>query len=136
MAVRTSAAVIPVARAGVPELSSIAGADGIVGVPDREPYAPSKLDVPAPIRVLTSSAVIPTASSGVPELSNIAASSTSAPTASAPINLPVAELYFRNLPFTSAVDLSTSSMSLILTAPPPPIPCWARFKLVMCLLRS
>ena len=42
------------------------------------------------------------------------------PEASAPSHFPFVELYLRYFPFTFAVEVSTSSKSLINTAPPPP----------------
>ena len=42
------------------------------------------------------------------------------PEASAPSHFPFVELYLRYLPFTLAVEVSTSSKSLTNTAPPPP----------------
>ena len=42
------------------------------------------------------------------------------PEASAPSHLPEVELYFKNLSFTFAVEISTSSKSWMRTAPPPP----------------
>ena len=47
------------------------------------------------------------------------------PPASAPTNVPDAESYLRNFPFTKAVALSTSSKNSNLTSPlplPPPLP--------------
>ena len=42
------------------------------------------------------------------------------PPASSPTNFPDEESYFRNLPLTVAVDLSTSSRNSSRTSPPPP----------------
>ena len=52
------------------------------------------------------------------------------PEASAPINLPVAESYFKNLPSTLALSRSTSSRNSRRVSPPPPSEescCWILF---------
>ena len=56
------------------------------------------------------------------------------PDASAPTNLPIVELYFKNLPSTFAVDLCTSSKNSKRTSPPPELPLAKFFLLTLALI--
>ena len=56
------------------------------------------------------------------------------PDASAPINFPKEESYFKNLPFSFAVDLCTSSKNSKRSSPPPELPLAKFFLLTLALI--